>query len=89
MSDLDNLTEDQHENLELNLHDHVDAFWLEFSELVARFINLAPAEVADELLMRMQEHASVYGSRYDDHLVTGNLRPSLKSWTDQYFQEPT
>ena len=43
-------------------------FWHDFSRLCGETVSKVPEHLRDDLLMHMQEHASVYGSNYDAYI---------------------
>lgn len=50
------------------LHKLEEAYWRDFSKLVARYVSKTPADLHRELLMRLQDRSSVYGSNYRSYL---------------------
>lgn len=50
------------------LHRVTEAYWVAFSKLVARHLDRVPPHLQGDLLMRLQEHSSVYGSAYAQYL---------------------
>lgn len=45
-----------------------DEYYIEFSKLIASTLKKVPKEWQDDLLVRLQETSSVYGSRYARYL---------------------
>ena len=63
------MTEDDYDLM----HEISDQYWIDLSKLIGRTLSKAPARLHDELLMRLQEKSSVYGSDYESHLLTEPL----------------
>lgn len=45
--------------------DVAEHFWVQLSKLVARELDKVPAHLDGELLLRLQEKCSVYGTNYE------------------------
>lgn len=58
------MTEDESELL----HNVKNDYWHAFSALVGATLNRVPAHLRDDLLERLQESSSVYGSEYEKHV---------------------
>lgn len=50
------------------LHKISEAYWLAFGRLIADHLKLAPEDLWDDLMMRLQEKSSVYSSCCDKWL---------------------
>jgi len=46
----------------------LEKYWIDFSKLVARYVDKVPANEVGDMLMYMQEKSSVYGSAYGDYV---------------------
>lgn len=64
------------------LNEITNSYWREFSKVIAQHLLLAPPELRDDLMMRLQDHSSCYGSNYDKHLqesVNSELRQAVRA----------
>lgn len=50
------------------IHEVQDNYWVDFSKLVGSTLSKVPEHLRDDLLMRLQEKSSVYGSAYDKYI---------------------
>lgn len=53
------------------IHEISDQYWIDLSKLIGRTLSKAPPRLHHELLERLQEKSSVYGSDYDSYLTKG------------------
>jgi len=51
-------------------------YWTEHSKLIGRCLSCAPEHLRDELMMKLSDCSSVYGSGYDKYV--GPVSPALR-----------